>query len=147
MSSQKEITFDILRSPRTVFTTQSLTIMSGMERTTLSSLMHRLVRQGTFTFNSLPCPFFTFPRQLVNLSTRQLFHFSLLIFNSPPGSVIFHFKSPLPHTSSSSPTPCRESSGNPFNVVERFVGVVKTYLLPYGYIQQDVHLLYHYSHF
>lgn len=47
MSSQKEITFDILRSPRTVFTTQSLTIMSGMERTTLSSLMHRLVRQGT----------------------------------------------------------------------------------------------------
>lgn len=46
MSSQKEIMFDILRSPRSVFTTQSLTMMIGMERVSLSSLMHRLVRQG-----------------------------------------------------------------------------------------------------
>lgn len=47
MSSQKEIIFDILTSPRSVFTTQSLTMMSGMERASLSALMHRLVRQQT----------------------------------------------------------------------------------------------------
>ena len=46
MSSQRDLVFAIMRSTRTVFTTQSLMMMSGMDGMSLASLMHKLVRQG-----------------------------------------------------------------------------------------------------
>lgn len=46
MSSQKDMIIDIMQSSRTVFTTQSLTMMTSVTGPSLASLMHRIVHEG-----------------------------------------------------------------------------------------------------